>query len=245
MSQAIPSTTSSAIATAQHLRHHLRTRAHQAQAQDRTWQGGIVALSAIGTFFALLPCLAQGSADLERWSQISRVVLALVGLGLLGLALLANRFSQSSTSLKAGLAATDRAIYLYQTLLQYRLDRDRWLRQELGRIQQQLQERLGSNGWMAAAPEDDLGAIAANLTAQEYVQQRLVTQLNQVTNQGSALTQQRDRSQWVMLLCIAGVVLLPIVAPNALVWGAIALGIEHCSAALAANFRAPVCDRNP
>lgn len=224
MSQGLSSTSSTAIATALHLHHYLRTQVQRNQERERSWQGGIIALAAIGTFFALLPCLLQGTpADLTQWSQVSRVVLTLVGLGLLSLVLLANRFSHTSTAFKAEMAATERAIFFYQTLLQYRPDRDLWLQKELRRIQQELQElmMLPPTGGETSTPKK-----AANLTAHEYLQQRLVGQLNQLTQQATELTRQRDRTQIALGLCIGAVVLVPIVAPNALVWGAIALGLS-------------------
>ncbi|MBD1913326.1 MULTISPECIES: tetratricopeptide repeat-containing protein [unclassified Leptolyngbya] len=221
MSQGLSSTPSMAIATALHLHQHLRDQVQRTQERERSWQGGIVALAAIGTCFALLPCLLQDiPADLAQWSQVSRVVLALVGLGLLGLVFLSNRFSHNSTTLNAAMAATERAIYFYQTLLQYRADRDFWLQQELRRIQQELQELMIPFPDSSGTPSLKQ---APNLTAHEYLQQRLVAQLQQLTQQTHGLTRQRHRTQTALGICIGAVVLVPIVAPNVLVWGAIAL----------------------
>jgi tetratricopeptide (TPR) repeat protein len=138
---------------------------------------------------------------------------------------LTQRSSQASTALKAGMVATERSLYFYQTLLQYRTDRDLWLRQELEQIQQQLQRQLSSEGWIgrAAGPAE---TIAPSLSAPEYVQQRLITQLHQVTQQFTSLSRDHALTQGLMLGCIASVVLVPIVAPQSLVWGALGLDLS-------------------
>jgi len=232
MSQGTLSSGSSlAIASAHSLHQHLRTAAHRSQARERSQQGGIVACTVVGFIFALMPCFLQGTAtDPERWLQACRIGLTLVGLGLLGLVLWTYRLGRTSKALYASTAAVERAIYFYQTLLQFQPDRDSWLQQELSRIQQQLQEQLGSDGF-PVVPVQGSGSKANPappshhfaLTIQTYLQQRLVAQLHQATQQASHLIGQRDRTQWAMVLCIGGAVLVPLLTPNALVWGAIAL----------------------
>jgi len=221
----LPPANPTAIATAHHLHQYLRAETRRAHERERSWQGGMVALVAIGTVFALLPCFLQGTAtEAARWVDFSRIALALVGLALLGLVVLADRFSRVRAALTAAAAATERVIYFYRTLLPYRPDRDRWLQQELAQIQQQLQEQVGWDGGMAAVPLVK-GAIATDLTASEYLQTRLLAQLQQATQEVQALATQRDRTRLVMLLGMASAVLVPIVAPNSLVWGAIALNL--------------------
>lgn len=234
MSQGIlSSASSSAIASAHSLHQHLHRAAQRSQERERSWQGGIVALTVVGFIFALMPCLLQGTTpELERWLQVCRIGLTLVGLGLLSLVLLTYRFGQTSNILYASAAAVERATYFYQTLLQFQPDRDIWLQRELSRIQQNLQGRMGSDGFSVVTVQErgsqpNSAARSPNfaLPIQTYLQKRLIAHLHQATQQAAHLTGQRDRTQWAMVLCIVAAVLVPLLTPNALVWGAIALGL--------------------
>lgn len=219
----------SAIKAAREFHQQLTTNAAQAQQQDFWWQVGIGTLAMLATVLAVLPCTAGVSLVPEGVLQLSQVGLVLVGLVFTTVVSLSDRRQshQIWLTLKAGVAAMERAIYFYRTLLQVVPDRDRWLNQQVAQIQQQVQERL-SQSWVLQPvelilPEDPSETM--NLLAEGYLEQRLMGQLHQAEQTLATLVKQRSLLQGATLISIGSVVLVPVFNGLGNAWSLLALNL--------------------
>ncbi len=216
-----------ALVGAQQFHRQLQFNASMASQRDRWWRRGIMALAITATVLVVLPCMVQSSANLAVVMQICQIGLVLLGLAFAVLVGTSRPLQdgQNWLILAAGTAATERVIYLYRTLLYQSSNRNLWLTQQVARIQEQVQERLGRD-WILHSPSHETTDFERwevfDLPAEGYLQQRLMPQLEQAAQQASQLSAVRDRYQGAIWICTGLVVVLPILSGNSAIWGAIA-----------------------
>lgn len=221
----LPSHSSASLTTAHALHHQLQANASLVYQQDAWRQGSCVFLAVMATILAVVPCLMPDSRYL--WLMPAcRIGLALIGLSLTLVIGVSNRLQEGQVwlTLAGGAAATERAIYLYRTLLQYTPERNVWLSQQVASIQQHVQERLGGIWVMrpAAFPPLKIETEDQNLLADGYLTDRITPQQERLQQQLAQLSATRNLYQWVSLLCSGIVVLVPLLSPTGLSGSAIA-----------------------
>ncbi|MCL6434063.1 MAG: hypothetical protein K6T90_07560 [Leptolyngbyaceae cyanobacterium HOT.MB2.61] len=225
-----------ALVGAQQFHRQLQFNASMASQRDRWWRRGIMALAITATVLVVLPCMVQSSANLAVVMQICQIGLVLLGLAFAVLVGTSRPLQdgQNWLILAAGTAATERVIYLYRTLLYQSSNRNLWLTQQVARIQEQVQERLGRD-WILHSPSHETTDFERwevfDLPAEGYLQQRLMPQLEQAAQQASQLSAVRDRYQGAIWICTGLVVVLPILSGNSAIGGRslLPLGWRFCS----------------
>jgi tetratricopeptide (TPR) repeat protein len=222
----LPDTSTVALNAARQIQQQLQFNAELVGRRGNWWQAGIALLAIAAASLSVLSCVDTSDPSAETVRAFSRGGLVLVGLGL-SILIVRSPHEKSrliEQALSSGAAATERAIYLHRTLLQYTPQRSTWLNQQLTRIQKAVQEQLGAD-WVLQLPStqetgeaDDLSDLQVN----EYLQQRLVPALEVATQRIAQLAQQRTTYQAASLLSAGLVVLLPILDPDWTVGGALA-----------------------
>ncbi|HEY9736983.1 MAG TPA: hypothetical protein V6D06_11895, partial [Trichocoleus sp.] len=221
---------SAALVSAYQFRRQLQAGSAIALRSCRWRQWGFVGLSALAAALAVLPCLAGNGLEsaLPLAGVNPALGLVLTGLGVTVLGSICQQQGQQAwQALAAGAAGVDRAIYLYRTILQRLPERDQWLTHQVAQVQHQLQVQLGDD-WVQPLPlafdNEDIADLA-DLNPETYLQQRLVVQQQQGTQQLAQSLVSRQFYQLATLLTGGLIVLLPW-------WGVTGMGLSAIAATL-------------
>lgn len=228
----LPDASTAALTAARRIQQQLQFNAELVRQRGNWWQAGIVLLAIAAASLSVLSCVDASDPSAETVRSFSRTGLVLVGLALSILMVRSpdERNRPVEQALSSGAAAAARATYLYRTLLQYTPQRAVWLNQQLTRIQQDIQEQLGTD-WVLHLPSGDENQESQDLSdlsdlkVEEYIQQRLVPELTAANQHMIQSAQQRTRYQFASVFSAGMVVLLPILNPHWMVGSAIAATI--------------------
>ncbi|MBW4521933.1 MAG: hypothetical protein KME16_19815 [Scytolyngbya sp. HA4215-MV1] len=220
----VQKTLPAALLAAQQFHQQLQSNADTAWQREQTWQRSLIVLAVLVAVLSVLPCLAQDATRLAWVVQGSRVGLVLVGIALMVLVGITQRSptGQPWLTLATAASTTERAIYLYRTLLQQTPEREVWLNQQIAKIQQQLQERLKGSWLLHSIETYPALDNTSDLLPDAYVQERLSPQLARSSQQVNHLSLMRDRYQIAIVGCGGTIVLLPVLSADWLGLGAIA-----------------------